>query len=119
MGADDASRTKPAGRIGVDSTAVDSTRGRDGAMNDDVPDIGIETPEDMVKYTERWIRQNEAELERLAAETGKSQKRTIGIAVDPKQATLLQVEITCEPRRFAQRLATGAWAKLFVPPEQK
>jgi len=84
-------------------------------MSDDVPHVTIENSEDVVKHILEWIRANETEVKRLAAETGKFQKRTIGIASDPDQTTLLQVHIICEPRQFAKRTLDGEWSKLFQP----
>ena len=81
--------------------------------------MAIDKPEDVVKFIWQWLRENETELERLAAETGKAQERTIGIEVDPQKTVLLEVDITCEPRQFAKRVVRGKWAKLFKPGEQK
>jgi hypothetical protein len=85
------------------------------SMSDDGPPVVIDNPEDAVKFIAQWIRENETELEQLAAETGKRQERTVGMANRANQAMLLQIRITCEPRQFAKHSFEGDWAKLFEP----
>jgi hypothetical protein len=77
---------------------------------DDVPRINLE--QQMVADTARWIREAESDIERLAAESGKAQKRTIGIQ-DNSERILLQVHLTCEPRQFAKKELASLWASIF------
>jgi hypothetical protein len=49
--------------------------------NDDDPQILIENVDELAAHVWKWIRENEAEVERLAAESGRPQKRTIGVTV--------------------------------------
>jgi hypothetical protein len=83
--------------------------------NDDVLQVVIDNLGDMIAHTWKWIRDNEGEVERLAAETGQRQQRTIGIAMDSADL-LLEVQITCEPRQFATCTTRGDWSKLFKLP---
>jgi len=77
--------------------------------------ILIDKPDDIIRFITHWIRENEPELEKLAAETGKYQKRTIAIANDAEQTRLLEIHITCEPRQFAKHSVEGEWAKMIEP----
>jgi hypothetical protein len=83
--------------------------------DDDVPVKRVDSAEAFIAYTLSWIEENEADLERLAAETGKTQERTIGIRDDTHGRTLLQVRLTCEPREFAKRTVEGELAAAFPP----
>jgi hypothetical protein len=57
-----------------------------------------------------WIRETEAALERLAAESGKRQEKIIGVD-DPNDGNnLLRVHLTCDPRQFAEMEITGLFA---------
>jgi len=77
--------------------------------------ILIDKHDDIIRFIRHWIRENEPELEKLAAETGKYQKRTIAIANDAEQTRLLEIHITCEPRQFAKHSVEGEWAKMIEP----
>jgi hypothetical protein len=82
--------------------------------DDDVPKKYVDSADEMLAYTVRWIRSSEAEIEQLAAATGKRQEKTIGIHADGGGGQdLLTVHITCEPRQLAKREVTGLFAELI------
>jgi hypothetical protein len=83
------------------------------AKDDDVPQVRVDNDQAMVAHVMWWIRENETAVERLAAETGKRQKKTIGMHLDNVDKELLRVKITCEPREFAKLEMTCVFAALL------
>lgn len=83
----------------------------EATMADD-PEKYVDSAGEIIAYAVRWIRSAEAEIERLAAATGKRQEKTIGMYADQgaEEHYLLRVELTCEPRQFAKVEITGPFA---------
>jgi hypothetical protein len=77
--------------------------------DDEVQKLQADNEREIIDYIVQWIRGTESEIERLAAETGKSQVKTVGMNADGG-ADLLRVNLTCEPRQFAKREITGPFA---------
>jgi hypothetical protein len=79
---------------------------------DDVPKKVFDSDVAMIAHIVQRIRENEGEVERLAAESGKLQDKTIGVHMD-SGSDLLRVRITCEPRQFAKLEITGMFAPVI------
>jgi hypothetical protein len=79
--------------------------------HDDVPASSFDTAEELAGMVAHWIRDAECGLERLAAETGKPQRRTFGMEEQDTENVLLLVHLACEPGRFATRSMDGELAE--------
>ena len=77
--------------------------------DDDAKKAFADTTRQIAEHMVRWIRTEEVAIERLAAETGKLQHRTIGMQ-DDSGRILLRIHFTCEPRQFATKTYEGPWA---------